>query len=86
MDQREAEKRVDDLLGWFVHGAVYVAVLTLLATINIATWRGVPWALFAALGWGIGVAAHGLRVGALRLGRLEQWRRTKIDELMREPS
>jgi two-component system LytT family sensor kinase len=86
MERREAERRVDALVGWFGHITVYAAVLTLLATINIATWRGVPWVLFAALGWGIGVVAHGVRVGALRFARLEDWRRAKIDAFMREPS
>ncbi len=30
--------------------------------------------------------AYALYVGALHFGRLDEWRRAKIDELMREPS
>ena len=86
MEHREAEKRVDAMLEWYVHLTVYVTVLTLLVTINVATWHGVPWAMFAALGWGIGLMAHAIRVGALRLGPFEQWRAAKIAELMRSPS
>lgn len=83
MERQDAEKRVDELLGWFTHLTIYFSVLALLAAINTLTWRGVPWVLFAAFGWGFGLIFHGLRVGAFRLGRLEQWRQAKIDELMR---
>ena len=85
MERRDAEKRVEALIGWYVHRTVYVGVVALLVTINVATWRGVPWALFAMLGWGIGLTAHAIRIGAFRFTPLERWRSAKIDDLMRSP-
>jgi hypothetical protein len=83
MERQEAEQRVEEMLGWYVHLTLYVTVLTLLAVVNVLTWRGVPWMLFAAFGWGIGLVAHALHVGVIRVRGVERWRQEKIDELLR---
>ena len=83
MERREAEERVEAMIGWYLHLAVYVAVMCLLGAINIATWHGAPWVLFAGIGWGVGLTAHAIRVGTFRFNWFDRWRAAKIDDLMR---
>lgn len=57
---RLARKRAGAKLGWFIHATVYLLVNLLLAVLSAASGR--HWALFPALGWGLGLAVHGLAV------------------------
>lgn len=55
--ERLARKRAGAKLGWYIHATVYLAVnlmLTLLSALS-----GHHWAVFPALGWGLGLAIHG---------------------------
>ncbi|MDA8457234.1 2TM domain-containing protein [Acidovorax sp. GBBC 3334] len=60
---RLAHRRARAKLGWLLHASVYVCVNLGLAA--LAAWQGRHWAVFPALGWGIGLLAHGVAV-ALR--------------------
>jgi hypothetical protein len=78
----QARRRVAALKGFYIHLAVFVAVLVALVAINVATGR--PWwVIWVFLGWGIGVAAHALAV----LGRTQRavaaWEERKTREYMR---
>jgi len=86
MERKEAEERVDRMFEWYVHLTIYASIIPLLAVVNVLTWRGVPWVLFAACGWGIGIVVHGVHVGTLRPQAIERWRREKVDELLRSSS
>lgn len=55
-----ARRRAGARMGWYVHATVYIAVNAVLATISLATGR--HWAIFPALGWGLGLMLHGLAV------------------------
>jgi 2TM domain len=55
-----ARKRASARMGWYVHATVYLAVNAVLATLSLAT--GHHWAIFPALGWGLGLMLHGLAV------------------------
>ena len=52
-----ARKRASAKLGWYIHASVYVAVNLLLAALSATSGR--HWAVFPAVGWGIGLAVHG---------------------------
>ncbi len=52
-----ARKRAGAKLGWYVHLCIYIAVNLLLATLSYLSGR--HWAVFPAIGWGIGLAVHG---------------------------
>ena len=52
-----ARQRVRVKLGWYIHASVYVAVNLLLAALSATSGR--YWAVFPAVGWGIGLAVHG---------------------------
>lgn len=58
--ERIARKRASAKMGWYTHLLVYLAVNTFLMVLALTSGR--YWALFPAVGWGIGLAAHGLAV------------------------
>lgn len=64
--ERLARKRANAKLGWYTHAAVYLLVNLLLAALSAASGR--HWAIFPAVGWGIGLAVHGVMVFALAGG------------------
>ena len=57
---RLARQRAGMKMGWYIHAGVYLAVNLLLAVLSASSGR--HWAVFPALGWGIGLAAHGIVV------------------------
>ena len=61
-EEREAMEYVRDIQGFYSHLAQYVVVMVLLIGINLWTSPGFFWAIFPAIGWGLGVAVHGLSV------------------------
>lgn len=78
--EREARRRAGAKLGWYIHAGVYIAVNLFL--IALATLSGRNWAIFPVLGWGIGLAVHGVVVfvvtggGGLLQRMVEQERAT----------
>ncbi|MEY2952992.1 MAG: hypothetical protein RLZZ401_1079 [Pseudomonadota bacterium] len=52
-----ARKRAGVKLGWFIHAGVYLLVNALLGTLSALS--GHHWAVFPALGWGLGLLIHG---------------------------
>lgn len=64
--ERLARRRASAKLGWYIHAGVYIAVNLLLAMLSAMSDR--HWAVFPALGWGIGLAIHGVVVFVLTGG------------------
>jgi hypothetical protein len=57
---RLAERRVNARMGWYTHATVYTIVIAGLALLG--WWQGRVWPIAPALGWGLGLAIHGLAV------------------------
>lgn len=57
---RLARRRAGARMGWYVHALVFLAVNTVLATLSFSSGR--HWAIYPALGWGLGLLIHGLAV------------------------
>jgi hypothetical protein len=57
---RLARRRAAMKMGWFIHAGVYVAVNLMLAT--LAFLGGRNWAIYPAMGWGLGLLVHGVVV------------------------
>ena len=80
--EREARRRAGARMGWIIHAVVYVAVNLLLASLSAMSGRG--WAIYPALGWGLGLAIHGAVVylaiggGGLAQRLVEQERRRLV--------
>ena len=79
---RRAKARVAALRGFWVHLSVYVMVNLFLAALNLVTSPNILWFIFPALGWGIGLAAHGLTVFGFGSWFGQDWEERKIRELM----
>lgn len=61
-EEKRVIERVQDIKGFYSHAINYVVVLTVLFIINFLTTPEYIWALWASLGWGIGLVSHGLSV------------------------
>lgn len=64
--ERLARKRAKARLGWYGHATLYAIVITGLALFNWS--QGQIWVAGPALGWGLGLAIHGVRVFFANLG------------------
>ena len=58
--EREARRSARAKMGWATHALVYLCVNT--ALIVLALSQGRSWYLGPLLGWGLGLAIHGLAV------------------------
>jgi len=64
--ERLARRHAGAQMGWYLHASVYVAVNLLLATLSAIGGR--HWAIFPAMGWGLGLLIHGVVVFLIRPG------------------
>jgi len=79
---RDAVRHARNVRGFYTHALVYVLVNALLIGINMATSRGHLWFGWATLGWGIGLAAHGLSVFAFRGWLGPDWEERKVRQYL----
>lgn len=80
---RLARKRAGAKLGWYAHAVVYVVVNLFLFAISAYAFGTRRWSLAPLLGWGLGLALHGVSVFVLGAGsglreRLVQKERDKL--------
>lgn len=85
---RLARKRAGKKMGWYIHAFVYIVVNIGLALLS--TFSGHHWAVFPALGWGLGLLVHGLAVFVAPVGsgfreRLVQRERERLQQQQRKP-
>jgi len=82
-----ARARVEEMKAFYNHLISYIVVISGLAILNYYNneWR-YAWFLWAAAGWGIGLASHAFKTfyGSVLFGK--DWEQRKIDELMRQDS
>lgn len=81
--EQRARRRAGAKMGWYIHASVYIAVNLMLVTISASSGRG--WAIYPALGWGLGLAIHGIVVflvagGGGMLDRMVEQERRKLRE------
>lgn len=62
VEEALAFAQVRAIKGFYVHAAQYVLVITFLVILNLVVTPHYFWAIYPMLGWGVGVAFHGLRV------------------------
>lgn len=78
----KAQKKVEEIKGFYGNFAAYCVTITGLMILNLITSAEHLWFLYPAIGWGLGVAVHGMSVFNYMpfLGR--DWEEKKIRELM----
>ena len=75
--EQQARRRAGAKLGWYLHAGIYVLVN--LGLMALALSQGRHWAIYPALGWGLGLLVHGLVVWLARSSTL--WQRLVHREL-----
>jgi hypothetical protein len=65
---RLARRRAGAKLGWYVHASFYVLVNLVVFALSKYGFGTRPWSWFPLLGWGVGVALHGISVFVLGTG------------------
>jgi len=58
----KARRRAEAKYRFFVHAAVYTAVMVLLVVINVLALPGAIWFIWPLIGWEFAVAPHGVGV------------------------
>lgn len=85
-----ARRRAGAKLGWYTHAVIYAAVNLLLFLMSSHGFGSRPWSIYPVLGWGLGLALHGVSVfvlgsgSALRERLVEQERERLRRQLERE--
>lgn len=60
-----ARKRAGAKIGWYLHACLYVVVNVAMFAASYYGYRQRPWSVFPVVGWGIGLAFHGISVFVL---------------------
>jgi hypothetical protein len=83
---RLARKRAGAKLGWYSHAAIFVLVNLFLFAISEYGFGHRRWSVFPLLGWGLGLAFHGISVFVLGTGSdlRERMIRKERERLQRE--
>lgn len=74
----KAQKRVKEIKSFYSNLISYCIIIPFLIIINLMTSPDDIWFYFPMLGWGIGVAAHGMSVFAIG----KSWEEKKIREIL----
>lgn len=65
---RLARRRAGAKLGWYTHAALYVLVNLFLFAVSEQAFGHRRWSVMPLLGWGVGLALHGISVFLLGAG------------------
>jgi hypothetical protein len=77
-----AQKRVEEIKGFYGHLASFVLVNLFLLILNLMTSSGYLWFFWPLMGWGIGLFFHGLKVFNYSPFFNKEWEERKIKEFM----
>lgn len=80
---RRAKERIEAIKGFYTNVLAYCIVIPFLAFLNYNT-TAFPWAIFPAIGWGIGLFGQGLLAFGYSSLWNKNWEEQKIQELMND--
>lgn len=81
--EREALEYVRDIKGFYSHLVIYLITVTGMFLASFFFGTGYPWYIWPALGWGLGVAAHGLSVFEVFSLFGADWERRQVEKRLR---
>ena len=81
-DEALALAHVRKIKAFYFHLAQYAVVIGLLAVVNVVTSPDYLWFLWPALGWGVGIVAHGLQVFNKVPFLDAQWERRQVEKYL----
>ncbi len=77
---KRAKKRAEDLAGYWKHLSSYLIVIFALILVNLITWGGYFWAIWPAMGWGIGLLFHSFNTFGPQMDK--DWQERKAQEFV----
>lgn len=75
--------QVQEIRGFYGHLITYIIVIALLFLINFVTHPNYIWAIWPALGWGIGILKHALRAFRLFYWFNDKWEKKQLEKRLR---
>jgi len=81
-EEGRARRRIRRLRDFYIHIAIYAVVIGGFSLLNWIVSPTFWWAVFPAIGWGIGLAAHGVSVFFEDALFGESWEERKTRELL----
>ncbi|MEM7428935.1 MAG: helix-turn-helix domain-containing protein [Pseudomonadota bacterium] len=81
--ERNALEYARDIKGFYSHLAVYAVSVAGMAAANYLMTPEHIWFLWSAIGWGLGVATHGLAAFEVISVFGPRWEKRKVDERLR---
>ena len=81
--EREALEYVRDIKGFYSHLIVYLISITAMVIASFFLKTSYPWYIWPALGWGMGVAAHGLSVFEVYSLFGADWEKRQVENRLR---
>ncbi len=78
-----AKERVQEVKKFYSHLTTYCLVITMLALLNYSTSEEL-WFIFPALGWGLGLSIHAMKVFGYNLILGKNWEEKKIAEYLKQ--
>ena len=82
---RMANSRTNSKVGFYIHASVFVIVMLVLFAINYLSSPEKAWSLYPFLGWGLGVAIHGVvAIGVFASGFKDRLLRDEIARIKSE--
>ena len=79
-DEALAFAHVRKLKGFYFHLMLYGLIISFLVIVNLVTYPRYLWVIWTALGWGIGILFHGLRVFDMVPFLNGEWERRQVEK------
>ena len=81
--ERDALEYVRDIKGFYAHALQFAVTIAILAGLNLWLTPQFLWVGFVAIGWGIGLVAHGLAVFEVVSLWGPDWERRQVERRLR---
>ena len=81
-DEEAALRHVRKIRGFYGHLAQYVIVISGLIALNLFTSPKYFWAVWPALGWGLGILFHGMRVFGTMPFMNADWEKRQVEKYL----
>lgn len=82
-EELEAIEYVQELKAFYTHAAVFVVGMIGIFIVNMMTSPGYLWSVWALLGWGMGIAIHGVTVFSVNGTLGADWERRQIEKRLK---
>ena len=84
-DEALALRHVRAVRGFYYHAAQYAVIITGLVILNIIVSPHKIWAIYPALGWGLGLAAHAFGVFTKPKFFGADWEKRQVEKFLKRP-